>query len=46
MPSERFDLFGFQTIDARGAADFLVVQTAVRASEQRNVTVITDDTDI
>lgn len=46
MLSESFDRVGYKTIHARGDADLLITQTAVGASEQRNVVVIADDTDV
>jgi len=46
MLSEHFDRAGCQTINAVGDADLLITQTAIRASQTRDVVVIADDTDI
>lgn len=46
MLSESFDSVGCQTIHACEDADLLITQTAVGASEQRDVVVIADDTDV
>jgi len=46
MLSESFESVVCQTIHARGDADLLITQTAVHASEQRDVVVIAEDTDV
>lgn len=46
MLSESFESVGCQTIHTHGDADLLISQIAVRASEQRDVVVIADDTDV
>src|SRR6267154_730197 len=46
MLSDNFECAGWQEIHAHGDADLLITQTAVQASEQRDIVVIADDTDI